>query len=66
MSITSRAVRINDEEWAAQLTEMVKRLDELAQPLPKDARLCQLIDDVFEPLDSLLGYVVGGIDAAAE
>jgi AcrR family transcriptional regulator len=59
------AVPINDKEWAAQLTEMVKRLDELAQPLAKDARLRQLIDDVFEPLDFLLGYVAGGIDNAA-
>ena len=42
-------------------TAMVKRLDELAKPLPKDARLRQLIEDVFEPLDYLLGYVAGGI-----
>jgi len=56
----------NDQEWADDLTEMLRRLDALAQPLPKDAPLHRFIEDTYEPLGCLLGYFLGGLDDPAD
>jgi hypothetical protein len=52
---------IDDQKWADDLTDMLKRLDALIAPLPKDAPLRHLVDDVAEPLGVLIGWFVGGL-----
>jgi hypothetical protein len=44
---------------------MLNLLDAVAQPLPKDAALRRFIDDAADPLGTLLGYFVGGLDKGA-
>jgi hypothetical protein len=54
--------QIDNEEWVNYLTDVLKRLDTLATPLPKDSALRQFVDDASETLGILLGYFVGGIE----
>jgi hypothetical protein len=56
------ALPVNDEELADRLTDMLKLLDAVEQPLPKDAALRRLIGEAAEPLSALLGYCGGGVD----
>jgi hypothetical protein len=58
------AAATGDEDWVNGLTEMPKRLDALAKPLPKDAALRSLVEDASQSLGILLGYFIGGIDNA--
>jgi hypothetical protein len=55
----------SDEELADRLTELLKPLDAVAEPLPRADVLRQTIDDAAEPLGLLLGYFAGGIDKHA-
>jgi hypothetical protein len=61
----SSAIPINDEEVANRLTELLKLLDAVAEPLPTADALRQTIDDAAEPLGLLLGYFAAGIDQPA-
>jgi hypothetical protein len=55
----------SDEELADRLTELLKLLDLVAEPLPRADALRHTIDDAAEPLGILLGYFAEGIDRPA-
>ena len=59
------ADKMNDEEWADYLTGVLKRLSDLADQLPKDAPLHELIEETCEPLGVLIGWFVGGAENTA-
>jgi hypothetical protein len=49
-----------DKEWADYLSDVLRRLDTLAERKRNDAlNLQEHVDEVCEPLAHLIGYLIG-------